>query len=179
MLGRRKNRGVVGFTVMEMVVVTGIVTSMGSGGYMGVKNRALRTQCMNNLRQIGMELRMYEMTNGALPNAKFYPENPKTDSRSLLRLLPGFERCMVCPVMPPALQQKGLTFLWNDKYSGKPLSAIPNPSHTWLMIEMTAVSKDAPAPHSGGYNVLCGDLQVRYWKKVPPELRRHGKKKKK
>lgn len=177
MSGLKRKRRVLGFTVTELVIVTGIVTSMGSGGYSGVKDRARRVQCQHNLRQISMELRMYEMTNGGLPNAKFYPKNPREDGRSILKMLPGYERSMVCPVMPPGLKQKGLTFLWNDRYSGKPLSAIRNASQTWLMIEMTASTKNAPAPHQGGFNVLCGDLQVRHWKKVPAELRKHRKEK--
>ena len=179
MLGLNRKRRVLGFTVTELVVVTGIVTSTGSGGYMGVKDRAKRTQCQQNLRQVGMAIQMHEMMNGALPSAKFYPKEPREDGQSILNLLPGYERCMVCPCMPHSLQAKGLTFLWNDRYGGKGLSAIPNPSQTWLMIEMSAVSKDAPPPHQGGYNVLCADLQVRHWTNLPPELKAKPKPKKK
>ncbi|MBM4048901.1 MAG: hypothetical protein FJ279_27685 [Planctomycetes bacterium] len=162
----------VGVTLTEVVVVTGIVTTLGgsAGNYVGVTDRAKRGTCQHNLTQIAQGLMMHEMSNGTLPDAVFYPEKPRENPKSILTLLSGFEGVMVCPVMPPGLKEKGLTYLWNDACSGKALSQIPKPSETWLMIEMSAVSKDAPAPHEGGYNILYADLKVRWSQSLPKDL---------
>jgi type II secretory pathway pseudopilin PulG len=174
MLRLLRNKRTVGFTVIEILAVAAIV----SGGYAKyggalakAKNKAVEIECTSNLRQIGQAIQMYELTEGRLPDAKFYPKEPRKDPKSLVRILgPQFAKFLVCPSMPETLRKRGLTFLWNEKYSGKPLGSIPNPSKTWLMIEMSAVYPEAPPPHRGGFLVLYADMHVRWTKELPKDL---------
>jgi prepilin-type N-terminal cleavage/methylation domain-containing protein len=68
----------VGFTLIELLVVIAIIAilagilipALASG-----KNRALRTSCTNNLRQLGIALNMYaESSDEKLPTTLFDPE---------------------------------------------------------------------------------------------------------
>ena len=174
MLRLLRNKRTVGFTVIEILAVATIV----SGGYAKygsalakAKNKAVEIECTSNLRQIGQAIQMYEITEGRLPNAKFYPKEPRKDPKSLVRILgPQFAKFLVCPSMPETLRKRGLTFLWNDKYSGKSLGSIPKPSKTWLMIEMSSVYREVPPPHRGGFLVLYADMHVRWTKELPKDL---------
>ena len=76
----------------------------------------------------------------------------------------------ICPSAPGELAEKGLTFLWNDRCSGKTIRQIKNPKKTWLMIEINAVSDDRPPPHPGGYNILYADLQTIKTEKELPKV---------
>ena len=161
-----------GFTVTELLVAVTIVTSVSSAAFVNVKDKAKQTECQNNLRQIGMALRMHEMTNGKLPKAAFFPEDTKKGKDSIRVILKGYPaKLFMCPSAPEEISKKGLTFLWNDKCSGKPSHRIKNPKKTWLMIEVNAVSDKVPAPHPGGYNILYADMQtVEAEKELPKDL---------
>ncbi len=169
-----RSRLLAGFTTIEILAAAAIV----AGGYAKygdalakAKNKAVEVECTNHLKQIAQALQMYELTEGRLPNAKFYPKEPLKDPRSLLKILgPQYAKLLVCPSMPEPLQKRGLTYLWNDKFSNKPLGSIPNPSKTWLMIEMSAVFPEAPPPHREGFMVLYADMHVRWTKQLPKDL---------
>lgn len=65
---------------------------------------------------------MFTQSEGVYPNAKFYSENPLKDSRSIVRILEPYGikgKIFICPTAPPALTEKGLTYLWNDELNGK------------------------------------------------------------
>ncbi len=175
MLLRLKRKLAAGFTTIEILAVAGMV----SGGYAGysdalmkAKNKAIEAKCMSNLKQIGQALQMYEMEHGKLPDAGFYPKDPLKNPESL-RVILGeeFGQFLVCPSMPKELQKRGLTFIWNDKYSGKPLSAIKEPTKTWLLMEMSVVDEKVPPPHRGGFMMLYADFHVKWTKEIPPEVR--------
>jgi len=174
MLNLLRHKFIAGFTTIEILAAAAIV----SGGYAGygnalakAKNKAVEIQCTSNLKQVAQALQMYEMMEGRLPNAKFFPKEPRKDPRSLLKILgPQYAKFLVCPSMPEKLQKRGLTFLWNDKYSGKPLSSVPKPTKTWLMIEMSAAFPEVPPPHRGGFLVLYADMHVAWTNEIPKEL---------
>ncbi len=170
-----------GFTVTELLVAVTIVTSVSSAAFVNVKDKAKQTQCQNNLKQIGMALRMHEMTDGKLPKAAFFPDDPekgKDSIRVVLKDNPA--KLFKCPSAPEEIAKKGLTFVWNDKCGGKPSHRIKKSKETWLMMEVDAVSDKVPAPHPGGYNILYADLKtVKAEKKLPKDLAEEIEKKSK
>ena len=155
------------FTLVEIMVVTTIMTSQANN-YGNVKKIAYQKVCANNLRQLYMALTMYDMNNGGLPNAKFFPKKPKQDPKSLVKILgPSYAPTLVCPVFPSAIKNKGLTYLYNDDLAGESLASISQPRKTWLLMEMNAVSDKVPMPHPGGFHILWADGRVEVTKKIP------------
>ncbi len=157
------------FTLIELTIATTIVAGAGTS-YRGVMNVVNRSVCQQNLRQAGLLIMMYDMNHGRLPDACFYPKDVLRDPRSIVRIIPDLQPLLVCRSMPDGLAKRGLTFIWNDACSGKSISEIRDARNTWLLIEVSAVSPEAPAPHLGGFNVLCADCQTIKWVKELPEL---------
>ena len=155
------------FTLLEVMVVTTIVTSQANN-YGDVRRIAYQRTCANNLDQIYKGLLMYDMTHGGLPQAKFYPKQPKTDRQSLVTMLgPGYEGVCVCPVFPDEIKQKGLTYIYNDALGGRSLDQVPNARETWLVTEMNAVTDKVPMPHPGGFHILYADGHIEVTKERP------------
>ncbi len=161
-----------GFTVAELLVAVTIMTSISTAAFVKVKDKAKQMECQNNLKQIALGLRMHEMTSGKLPEAAFFPEDPKKGKDSIRVILKDYPaQLFICPSAPEEMSKKGLTFLWNDKCSGRPSHRIKKPKETWLMIEINAVSDKVPPPHPGGYNILYSDMQtVKTEKELPKDL---------
>ena len=169
-LGRLKKS--CGFTVMELLIVTTIITSIPTGSYLHAKKKAYEVSCQNNLRQINMFLQMFIAENGKLPSAAFYPKDSAKQEDSIAVILKRYgatKKLFVCPAAPEELKELGLTYLWNDAFNGRRPESIRNPSKQWLMIDMNSVSKDVPAPHPSGYTVLYADGHVE-WTKDPPKF---------
>ncbi len=155
------------FTLIELTIAAGIVAG-AAGSYRGAMDIAKRSVCQQNLRQVGQLLFMYEMSNGHLPDARFYPQDAQRDPRSISRIVPELQPLLVCPSMPHSLAERGITFIWNDACSGKSISSIRNPRRTWLLMTVSAL--DDKAPHLGGYNILYADCQTTEWVREHPEL---------
>lgn len=167
-------------TLTEVMIAVSIMTGLSSNQFTMVRSAGAKTTCLQQLKAIATGLQLYTMTNGKYPDAVFYPKgDPKKDPKSILVLLKGNvnPRAFVCPSAPPALKQKGLTFVWNTKASGKSVGSIPG--NTWLLIEINAVDPSKPAPHSGKYHIVCANGSVKEVDKIPDDLRETLKKLKK
>lgn len=164
---KKRLTGRVAFTLIEVMVVTTIMTSQANN-YGDVRRLAYQKTCENNLRQIYQALLMHDMTSGTLPKAAFFPKNPKKDPRSLVKILgPAYAGSLVCPVFPGAIKEKGLTYIYNDELGGRMIDQVPNPKKTWLVTEMNAVSDKIPMPHPGGFLILYADGHLEATKKIP------------
>ncbi len=145
---------------MELTVVAGIISALSAGTYLGVQKGRER-ECINNLKNIYQAVTMFEMDNGTLPAAKFFPSSA-SDNRGIHFILAqyGARGVMFCPSLPAQLNNYGTNYIWNDEFSGKSMGSVP--SGTWLMTEMTAVNKKIPSPHMAGFSVLYagGNAQI-------------------
>lgn len=197
---RRRGRGIWGFTLVELVMVAGIVASVPTAKYAEAKAKANQTVEISNLRQIGQMLVMYQMDNKSYPKAAFYPTDPLNGDDSIRVILAGkggkaevkssgggvggiagralgaagggndVGSMFVSAALPAPLQEKGLTYVYNDAIAGK--RSIANPSATWVLIDMTCVSAEVPPPYRNGYNVLMADGRVITTKKLPPSIQK-------
>ncbi|OGV59394.1 MAG: hypothetical protein A2X45_22220 [Lentisphaerae bacterium GWF2_50_93] len=159
------------FTLTELLLVTAIVTSIPAGTYLKVKQKAVEIDCLNNMRQVGTSIVAFHLSNGEYPKAAFFPEKPKTDKNSIRVILGdelGGDKIWICPAMPDALKDKGLTWVYNDTLAGK--STVKDPEKTWILIEFTCVSKKTPSAHPGGYNIVYADGHVATSKILPEDI---------
>jgi prepilin-type N-terminal cleavage/methylation domain-containing protein/prepilin-type processing-associated H-X9-DG protein len=159
------------FTLTEMLAVTAIISSVPMGAYVLAKKKAVEIECLNNIRQAGMGITSYHLSNSQYPKAAFYPENPKTGEDSICVVLSEelkSEKIWLCPSMPDKLKEKGLTWVYNDAIAGK--AAVQDPEKTWTLIEFTCVSKNAIAPHPGGFNIVHADGNVQASKTLPEDI---------
>jgi len=158
------------FTLVEVTVVMGIMMAE-TNNYGDVTKIAYQESCENNLRQIYQGLVMYDMNNGSLPDAKFYPDNPRKDPKSIVKLMDeAYQKLFVCPVFPGAIKDKGLTYIYNDTLKGQSLGTVSDPEKTWLMTELNAVSDKIKMPHPGGFHILYADGKVKVTKSIPSDL---------
>lgn len=142
-----------GFTLIEVSAVIAILSTLSIGAYHAVQ-KGKSTQCLNNLKQIYQSVSMFAMDHGTVPDAKFFPSS-QTDPKGIPHILAQYGArggVLFCPSIPPQLNTYGTNYIWNDTLNNKHLDSVP--STTWLMTEMTAVSKNIPAPHTGGFNIL-------------------------
>jgi len=161
----RRKRG--GFTMAEVLVVTGILTGLGGGAFMGVNEMAHRTTCQQHLRQIGMAIQMMTMTGDPLPRAWFYPpdEHPNRDQYHLAKVLASQvpAQMFICPSAPQSIQERGICYIYNDKLGGKVADELGDASRIWMLMDINVVSDQVPPAHNGGCNVLFVDGHVKWY----------------
>jgi prepilin-type processing-associated H-X9-DG protein len=163
---RSKRRG---FTTVEVLIVTGILASMGGDSFQSVTNKAYQTSCFNQLRQIFVAIQGMANDDESLPLAWFFPPDPPNPAREKYNLVNIMarngvdKRLFICPSAPEAMKARGITYLYNDRLGKRDLDSIDQPSTTWLMMDANAVSTDKITPaHFGGCNVLYCDGHVKW-----------------
>ena len=118
MFGRNRRA----FTLIELLVVIAIIAVLIAlllPAVQSAREAARRSQCVNNLKQLGLAVQNYESTNGALAPTGFSPW-PGSDIRDAhfsmkLRLLPFFEQAAVynaCNVVLAAYVADGRMENW-------------------------------------------------------------------
>jgi prepilin-type processing-associated H-X9-DG protein len=164
-----KRRRWLGFSVTEVLAVVTMISTIPMGAYVRAKEKGAETECASNLRQIGQALQIFVNENGEYPKAAFYPKEPKSGPDSIVTLLPEIPKEMwLCPGLPDALREKGLTFIYNDTLGGK--KGFSDPGKKWVLIEINCVSASSPPPHPSGYNVLFADGHVITTRRLPSKI---------
>jgi len=59
-----------------------------------------------------------------------------------------------------------LTYLWNVELNGIPLKDV-QATNPWMLIEISALSATAKAPHFGRFNILLADGSVVERSEIP------------
>lgn len=156
-----------GFTTVEVLVVTGILTTLGAGGFPNVTNKAHQVECFNQLRQIYAAFQVMAAEDEPLPQAWFYPpdNHPYREQYNLVNIMTRNgvpKQFFICPSAAEEIKQRGMCYLYNDRLSNRNLDGVEDPAGTWLMMDVNAVTDQIPAAHYGGCNVLYCDGHVKW-----------------
>ena len=167
-----------GFTLTDILLVTTLLTSTSTGAYVQAKNKAYEIDCQNRLKQIGAVIQIMLMDTGVFPDAKFFPEKPDENTKSIKVILkaqgvPG--EIFVCPSVSDDLKKIGLTYIWNDELNGKSPDTLPDAGKTWLMVDMNAVTEKVSPAHRDGYNVLYADGTASWSNTIKDEISKEKK----
>ena len=122
------------FTLLELLTVIGIIAVLAGvllPSLGAAHERARRTQCGNNLRQIGLSLEAYTSGNrGWLPICKGYPSVAGCDRtlrQTLVEFNPSLDKCFRCPGdrrKTAADPDDPGSYEWNTLANGIPMDLI-------------------------------------------------------
>lgn len=165
---RRPRRRWYGFTLVELTAVAALVAAIPTARYARAKAQAQAVQEINKMRQIGQLLQMHQLESGSWPKASFYPEDPENGADSIRSILGGDPRLWVSSAMPAPLQAKGLTYVYNDRLAGRRSVS----GDEWVLIDMTCVAPQVPAPYPRGWNILYADGRVDTTTNLPEDIQK-------
>lgn len=171
MNGVKQKTGTAGGIIAPLVVLFALTAIIG-GLFLVLSTKSdAQKECEENLQRIYRVLAFYEAKNDALPLLAYFPDDPQNDADSLYVIMESYSmdaRICVCPAVHSTLRNQGLTYIWNTQLSGVPLPDDGPPQ--WMLVEMTAISGEVPAPHLRSYNVLYTDGTVKRVKDPLKEL---------
>jgi len=125
-------------------------------------------KCQSNLSSLYDLIIKFEDKYGALPHADYYPDDPMTSNRNIIKLL-GYDafKYGICPTWSDEIKGKtNNTYIWNNELNGMRIDNIENPANTWLLFDASATHNYMTgcgfAGHEIGYNVLYADGSVKH-----------------
>jgi len=100
-----------GFTLIELLVVIAIIAVLIAlllPAVRGARGGARRSQCVNNLKQMGLAIHNYVSTNETIPPAGIYPTiGTGTTASDKVRMLPNMEQQSLYNAYNFAVQDRG------------------------------------------------------------------------
>jgi len=172
------------FTLIELLVVIaiiGILASLLLPALASSKEKAKGITCINNLKQLGVAVRMYADENdGKLPTAERLPTVPSTPPLPRIcdllgpqlgydtNALPQQNTVFRCPDdKVQRFEQNGSSYEWNINYSGRPAD---NPRRSNNPLTDAFLMFDYENFHANGFGktVLYADFHVASYKSPAP-----------
>ena len=161
-----------GHVLLKMLVLLSVLLVAVGIIYFVLYQVSLQKDCAVHLGRLYRAMELYEIDRGTLPRLAFFPDDPKQDPDSLRVALEAYgadSGGCVCPTAPNIQTELGLTYVWNVKLNNRKMPRDEEPE--WMLVEISALSVDVPAPHLGQYNVLYTDGKVRRVKYPLQELK--------
>ncbi len=139
LLSNRRPQRSRGFTLIELLVVIAIIAVLIAlllPAVQSAREAARRTQCKNNLKQMGLGLHNYEATFTVFPPCGFYPVGgTAADTYSVhARILPYLEQTnlynlvdfnLSATAQPTVVAQRVASYMCPDEINDKPRVSVP------------------------------------------------------
>ncbi len=162
------------FSLVELLVAMGIVAilaAFGVAGIMNISEDAKASQCLNNLRQIGLAAQTCAADyQGLLPQSTHYPDSSKWWTRILVKEYGLTGKTFLSPFDRTRRSQ---SYAINDFITAQPSGAlgmdfsrlqnIPNPSRTLYAGVLNASQANTDHFHFGEYGYGIGSFQGEIW----------------